>query len=63
MTLAELQNYFGAEDGYFYRAIRYKTGIELLNDLNTTVSTFEHHGLYVRTLKEVTHEDYVRITE
>lgn len=63
MTLEELQNYFGTNEGYFYRVVKNKTKIEILQDLNTIVTTFENQGFFVRTMEEVFHDDYVRITE
>jgi hypothetical protein len=59
MTLEEIQTNFGTTEGYFYRSVRNKTELQMLQDLDTVLYTLDTtQGLYIRTLKEVTHEDY-----
>jgi hypothetical protein len=59
MTLDEIHTIFGTTEGYFYRAVKNKTDLQMLQDLDTVLYTLDTtQGLYVRTLEEVTHEDY-----
>jgi len=59
MTLDEIHIIFGTTEGYFYRSVRNKTDLQMLQDLDTVLYTIDTtQGLYVRTLEEVTHEDY-----
>ena len=64
MNLTELQDLFGTVEGFIYRVTKNKSQIEILQDLDTTVYTLDtRQGFYIRTLQEVGHADYVRITE
>lgn len=64
MNLTDLQNHFGTVEGFFYRIVKNKSQMEILQDLDTSVYTLDTtQGSYIRTLEEVSHNDYVRITE
>lgn len=64
MNLTELQDLFGTTEGFIYRVTKNKSQLEILQDLDTTVYTLDtRQGFYIRTLQEVSHADYVRITE
>ena len=64
MNLEELQNLFGTTEGFIYRVVKNKSQFEILQDLDTILYTLDTtQGFYIRTLQEVSHSDYVRITE
>jgi len=64
MTLQEITEKFGTTEGYFYILTKNKKDIEILEDIDQTASTLANSsGMFIRTENEVTHPDYVRITE
>lgn len=62
MSLDELRQLFGDSTGVFYRVLKPKTSIQILEDLNTSVHTLTTStDTYIRADSVVVHQDYEKI--
>lgn len=64
MTLEEAKGIFNTEEGHFYRVKTSKSDVEILTDVNQSISTVHTGGsLFIRVEQEFNHPDYIKVVE
>lgn len=62
MTLVEVQNLFGVSGGIFYKVLKNKTDLEMLEDAGQSISTFAcPQGRFILVAADFSHPDYIKV--